>query len=89
MIAQGSSFVSATEQTPPLQFRYYAIDEIGEAAGKMRRQDIEPIGRALDEPPLQYVGDPARGAAHHPMTPCRRGQVVQIAQIMFSRFAIS
>ena len=80
MVAQGRALVVAPEQAAALQFRHDAIDEIGEAAGEMRRQDVEPIGRPLDEPFLQRVGDPARRAAEHPVAARRRGQIVEIAQ---------
>ena len=46
MVAQGRARVVAAEQPAALQFRHDAIDEIVERAGEMRRQDVEPIGRA-------------------------------------------
>ena len=57
MVAQGCALIVAPEQAAALQFRHDAIDELREGAGEMRRQDVEPIGRALDEPFFQGVGD--------------------------------
>ena len=66
MVAQRRALVVAAEQAAALQFRHDEIDEIGERAGEIRRQDVEPVGRALDEPFLERVGDPLRRAAHAP-----------------------
>src|SRR5581483_10872816 len=43
MVAQGGAAVVAAEQPAALQFRHDEIDEIGEGAGEIGRQDVEPV----------------------------------------------
>ncbi len=58
MVAQGGPLVLAAVEAAALQFGHDEIDKIGKAAGEIGRQDVEPVGRALDKPFFEGVGDP-------------------------------
>ena len=76
MVAQGRALVVAAEQAAALQFRHHQIDKIGERAGEIGRQDVETVGRALDEPFFQRVGDAA--AACRTVTQWPRAAAVRL-----------
>src|SRR5215216_5512633 len=88
ILAQGLSLVFAPEQSPPLQLRHHAVDEIVEAAGEVREHHGESIAGFRREPLLHLVGDARRraddrqpGIAAEPLRQLPHGQLLALRQI--------
>ena len=68
MIAQRPPPIGPPEEAPALQFGDHQIDEIGKRAGEIGRQNVEPVGRTLDKPFFERIGD-APGVPHKTQWP--------------------
>jgi len=61
VVAQRRARVLTPEQPASLKLRHDQVDEVGEGAGEVGRQDVVAVGRLLDEPFLEDVGDALGG----------------------------
>src|SRR5262249_4187715 len=55
--AERPTFVAASEEAAPLQFRHHPVDEVVEPFGEVGEHDVEAVAGLADQPFLHLIGD--------------------------------